>query len=244
MTQKSIYAIGDIHGQHEMLQEALQRIEADGGPDATIVFLGDLVDRGPDSCGVINTLIAGQTAGKPWIVVKGNHDQMFQDFLEHGALSSPQILSGRSWLHPRLGGPATLKSYGVIADEVTPNLQLAREAVPTSHRQFLENLPLYHQTGPYLFVHAGIDPSLPLERQTQEHLIWIRDPFLNHRAPFPWLVVHGHTAKETPEHQGNRVNLDSGAGWGRALTAGVFEDEKCWVLGSEGRQALLPVENA
>lgn len=234
----TIYAVGDIHGYRVALEEALARIDDDpGAPDAPVVFLGDLVDRGPDSRGVIDLLIRGLAEGRPWIVLKGNHDRLFERFLDHGAEHDPRILSGRGWLTPQLGGPATLASYGIKADDRPPLevLAEAREAVPASHLQFLRARPLWHMAGGLLFVHAGIRPGVPLEEQTEDDLLWIRDPFLDHARAFPWLVVHGHTAIEYPRHYGNRVNLDGGAGWGRDLMPAVFEGDDAFLLGPRGR---------
>jgi len=240
MTQP-IYAIGDIHGQHDMLLNALTRIEADGGAQARVVILGDLVDRGPDSRGVLDTLITGIDQGRDWIVLRGNHDQMFLDFLDDGATENALVRSKKSWLHEVMGGSATLASYGVDPTLPQPELIAAsRAAIPQSHVDFLRSRPLFHIEGNLLFVHAGIHPDLPLERQTQDHLIWIREPFLSHKKPFNWLVVHGHTSQEFPRHHGNRVNLDSGAGWGRPLTAAVIEGTQVWGLDGFGRFPLEP----
>ena len=116
-----IYAIGDIHGQLDMLKAAHARIEADkarvGDPDAQIIHLGDYTDRGPDSNGVIQYLIDGIAAGKPWLAIRGNHDRMFSRFVRHGIAHDAQIKSGKSWLHPALGGVDTLASYGVDAED-------------------------------------------------------------------------------------------------------------------------------
>ncbi|PIE14102.1 MAG: serine/threonine protein phosphatase [Rhodobacterales bacterium] len=236
-----IYAMGDLHGQRAMLDQALERINRDGGANAPLVVLGDLVDRGPDSCGVIQTLMDGAEAGKPWITLRGNHDRLFMDYLDTGALDHPLIRSKRSWDDPVMGGRETLASYGVDPDLPEPDrLEAARAAVPQSHRAFLAACPLYHVADGVLFVHAGIQPRLPLEWQSEDDLIWIREPFLDHRAAFDWLVVHGHTWRETPEHCGNRVNLDSGAGWGHPLTTAVIENGQVWTLTETGRVALKP----
>ncbi|OUS38087.1 serine/threonine protein phosphatase [Rhodobacterales bacterium 56_14_T64] len=238
-----IYAIGDIHGQREMLVAALQRIEADGGPDARIVFLGDYTDRGPDSRGVIDLLQKGQAEGRNWVTLLGNHDRMFSMFLEDYPRTDSQLLVGYDWLHPRIGGVETLASYGVeIVDGDRTNEVHSRAcaAVPQPHLDFLATLPSHHQEGELLFVHAGIRPDVALAEQSEDDKVWIRREFLNHSNPHPWLVVHGHTQVPAPEHHGNRVNLDSGAGYGRPLTAAVFEGRSAWVLNDAGRVALLP----
>lgn len=224
-----------------MLEEALSLVARDGGDDAPIVFLGDYVDRGPDSRGVIELLMEGQAAGRNWTILRGNHDQMFLDFLDTGTIHNDRFSNpDYTWLHERLGGVETLASYGVAASETRPNHSGAIAAVPKAHRDWLSNLPYHHQTSDLLFVHAGIIPDLPLAAQPTEDLIWIRGPFLDHPAPHPWLVVHGHTALKHPRHFGNRIDLDGGAGWGRPLCPAVFEGRDCWLLTDCGRVPLPP----
>ena len=135
-----------------------------------------------------------------------------------------------------MGGSQTLASYGVIE----PDLDAARAAVPERHRAFLRSLPHSHLVGDLLFVHAGLDPRVPLEWQGPDDLIWIRGEFLEDTRPHPWLVVHGHTPVPTAHHYGNRVCLDTGAGYGKQLTCAVFEDIDCWLLSDAGRTPLLP----
>lgn len=236
----SLYVIPDIHGHKDQLHRALRLMEADGGHDAPLIVLGDLVDRGPDSRGVIDTLMAGQRKGRDWTVLRGNHDQLFIDFLSGVTIDSPFVRSGKSWLHPRMGGAETLASYGIAATEDAPNLRAAQASVPQDHVDFLGALPHHHLVADLLFVHAGIDPRVPLEWQSERDMLWIRDPFLNHTGPLPWLVVHGHTAIEHPAHHGNRINLDGGAGWGRTLHVAVFEGHDCWLLTDRGRVPLRP----
>lgn len=261
---KPIYAIGDIHGQKEMLDHALALICADGGDDAQIVFLGDYTDRGPDSRAVIDTLIAGRDAGRNWIFIKGNHDRMFTRFVQHGTEHDPRVKSGISWLNQRLGGSTTLASYGLkgvmhFATQQSAGLEAlehfegntgwiskgelqkrALEAVPANHITFLEGLPLWHQTDDLLLVHAGLRPGIPLSLQDPEDLIWIRDGFLDSDHDFGKLVVHGHTALDYPQHFGNRIDLDGGAGYGDPLIPAVFEGRDCWLLTEQGRVALKP----
>jgi serine/threonine protein phosphatase 1 len=166
-----IYAIPDIHGHDAALGEALDRIARDGGRDARVVVLGDLVDRGPDSRAVIERLMQGQREGRPWTVLRGNHDQMFLDFLDHGTVRSPRVASGLPWLHARLGGAATLASYGVAAPDPETAHAGARAAVPRAHRDWLAALPHWQEDGPRLFVHAGIRPGVPLDAQDPEDLM-------------------------------------------------------------------------
>lgn len=236
-----IYAIGDIHGQREMLEEALERITLDGGPDAQVVFLGDYVDRGPDCRGVLELLIQGQAEGRNWTCLKGNHDRMFSMFLEDYPRNDARLLVGYHWLHDKIGGVETLASYGVEVGERARIHEVhaaARDAVPQSHQRFLEGLPSHHEQGNLLFVHAGIRPGVALSEQSEDDKLWIRQEFLNDTRRHPWLVVHGHTHVPRAEHRGNRVNLDSGAGFGRPLTAAVFEDDGCWQLSGTGRKVL------
>lgn len=238
-----IYCLGDIHGQTALMDRALELIEQDGGADAEIVFLGDLVDRGPDSRGVIEAVMTAQAAGRNWHVVKGNHDRMFSRFVRTGDPDDARILSGIGWMNPRLGGPTTLDSYGVFGSADMPldeAYKAAAVAVPEDHLTFLENLPLYLEREGLLFVHAGILPEVPLVEQIEDDLIWIRAPFHAHTLPHPWLIVHGHTALDYPEHFGNRIDLDGGAGYGRLIHPAVFEGTNCWLLTDKGRVALTP----
>lgn len=242
MTQP-IYAIGDIHGHDDKLQLALERIARDGGPEAEVVFLGDLVDRGPDSRGVIERLKQGVADGRPWHVLLGNHDRMFARFLRGGVVHDARILSGLPWTDVRLGGLATLASYGIAATAETPLSDLfaaAQAAVPADHLAFIESRPLTLERDGRLFVHAGIRPGVALADQDPDDLVWIRDPFLSCPDPFPWLVIHGHTALEFPQHFGNRIDLDGGAGYGRPVHPAVIEGRDAWVLTEDGRQPLPP----
>lgn len=238
MTDKPIYAVGDIHGQFDMLQDAMARIERDGGPDARVVFLGDYTDRGPDSRAVISYLEQGLRDGRDWICLLGNHDRMFSMFVEDYPRNDARLLVGYHWLHPRIGGIETLQSYGVGVPDGARTYQihaLARAAVPQSHRAFLAGLKPYYQVDDLLFVHAGLRPQVPLAAQSEDDLIWIREEFLEYQDPHPWMVVHGHSHVVRAEHRGNRINLDSGAGYGHTLTCAVFENGQAWVLAANGR---------
>lgn len=238
-----IYSVGDLHGQTAEFERVLTLIEQDGGPDARVVFLGDYVDRGPDSKGLLGRLISGRDAGRNWITLLGNHDRMFAWFLEDVPRHDPHLLVGYHWLHDRLGGTETLRSYGVEFDERTRLEDVhraARVAVPKSHRVFLRDLLLMHQTPDLAFVHAGIRPGVPLGEQDVNDLVWIRQTFHNCETPHPKLIVHGHTVVDHPAHYGNRVNLDSGAGYGRKPGVAVFEGRSCWLLTDKGRLPLHP----
>lgn len=242
MTQP-IYAIGDIHGQRAELTRVLALIEADGGPDAQIVFLGDYTDRGPDSRGVLDLLIEGQKSGRNWAFLMGNHDRMFRMFLQSPPQDDPYLMVELSWLHPRLGGDTTLASYGVDASgrrRVKDVHADALAAIPQAHIEFLHSLTVYEERGPLLFVHAGIRPGVTLSQQTEEDLIWIRKEFHDDTRTHAHLVIHGHTPVDAPTHHGNRVNLDTGAGYGKPLSVAVFEGTTVHLLTDTGRQPLRP----
>ena len=242
MTQ-SIYAIGDIHGQSAMLDIALDRIERDGGRDATVVFLGDYTDRGPDSKGVIDRLIAGRDAGRDWVFIKGNHDRMFEWYMQTPTKSDPYMFIDLYWLHERLGGDTTFQSYGIDMSKRWRQMDLhahALETVLESHVQFLKGLTLSHETDELFFCHAGIRPGVALADQEEEDLLWIRQEFHIEFGMHPKVIVHGHTPVDQATHYGNRINLDTGAGYNKPLTVAVFEGATCWTLGPEGRTPLNP----
>lgn len=241
------YAIGDIHGQLALLIEAHELIAADqaahGDADAPVVHIGDLVDRGPDSAGVVELLRNGQAEGHNWVVLKGNHDRMFTGFLDDPFARDPGLRSELSWLHPRLGGPQTLLSYGVREPGNRPLDQVQQEAlaiVPPQSRRWLQELPTMYQRGHALFVHAGIRPGVDLAQQTEDDLLWIRNDFLNDTRDHGFLVVHGHTAISRARHYGNRLNIDSSAGYSGPLSTVVIEGRDVWLLGYDGRTPLLP----
>lgn len=238
-----IYAIGDIHGQLDMLRKAIANIERDGGPDARVVFLGDYIDRGPDSRGVIEFLMDGLTAGRDWVCLRGNHDQMFSMFMEDTPRKPVRMTPEYHWLHTRIGGKETLAAYGVDVGDADSTLNIhnkVRAAVPRAHIDFLESLPASHQENGLFFVHAGIRPGVPIDQQDQEDFLWIRKEFLEDTQAHPFLIVHGHTPVRAARHFGNRVNLDSGAGYGNALSTAVFEGTDCWLLTDAGRTPMQP----
>ncbi|PRY92871.1 serine/threonine protein phosphatase 1 [Hasllibacter halocynthiae] len=262
-----VHAIGDVHGHLGKLDRALTLVEADGGAGGRTVLVGDLVDRGPDGRAVIERLMRGQAEGRDWTVLLGNHDRFLLRALRHGSLHEedhPEVprwralvgadgtvgalrAAGPSWLSPSMGGAATLASYGVdVADErkVAGILADARRLVPESHLDRLEGLPLLHEAGDLLFVHAGIRPGVPLSEQDEEDLVWIRHPFLDHDAPMGRLVVHGHTPERFPVHYGNRVAIDAGAAFGRPLVPVAFEGTDAFTMDEGGRTPLRPPEGA
>ena len=266
MGVERIYAVGDIHGQLEKLKEVHDLIEDDrtreGGAD-TVVHVGDLVDRGPDSAGVLAYLIEGVAAGQPWIVLKGNHDRMMSMYLQETPKRDMRLRAEFEWLHPRLGGQTTLASYGLELVEnsegpvwyrwinslkrPTPDISAmtqelhaaAQDAIPASHVAFLNSLPTYHQTPGILFVHAGIRPGIPLSEQSEDDLLWIRQEFENHRRPHESLIIHGHTPVDEVTHFGNRINIDTGAAYGRKLSVIVVEAGQFWQLAKSGRVPII-----
>lgn len=240
---KPIYAIGDIHGQHSELVRVLTLIEKEGGPEAEIVFVGDYIDRGPASSAVLDLLIEGVAAGKPWHCLKGNHDRMFSWFMRDYPKHDAHLPVNLYWLHSRLGGDTTLASYGVEMQETERQTEIhaqAKATVPQAHVDFLNGLALSHETEHLFFAHAGIRPGVPLARQAEHDLLWIRKEFHDDSRDYSKLIVHGHTPVETATHYGNRVNLDAGAGYGKPLAAAVFEGHKSWLLTDKGRVELRP----
>ncbi|MDJ0628529.1 MAG: metallophosphoesterase [Rhodobacter sp.] len=242
-----VYAIGDVHGQLDMLTAAHARIAADRevcrDPAAPVIHLGDYCDRGPDTAGVVQFLVDGIAAGRPWRAVMGNHDRLFRDFLMDGAITDDRLRSDLNWLSWNMGGRDTLRSYGIDDTGSLPSEQLhtdARTRIPEEHRQFLGKLETYIEFEDLILVHAGIRPGVPMQDQAEDDLVWIRDEFLFDTRDHGKLVVHGHTPVDTPTNYGNRVNLDTGAGYGRPLTAAVFEGRDCWVLAEGGREPLPP----
>lgn len=242
-----VYAVGDIHGHLDKLQAVHGLIAEDragcGDQNAPVVHIGDLVDRGPDVKGVIDHLIDGQARGENWIILKGNHDRMMEMFLRDPPMVDTQLLVDYNWLHPRIGGIETLASYGVEVPEGIRTYQLhpkVRAAVPVAHQEFLRDLPSHHQIADLFFAHAGIRPGVALDDQTEDDLIWIRKPFYESMADHGALIIHGHTPVKDVTHYGNRVNIDTGAGHGKILSAVVIEGRDVWRLTSEGRVHVAP----
>jgi diadenosine tetraphosphatase ApaH/serine/threonine PP2A family protein phosphatase len=218
---KTIYAIGDIHGCAELLEQLIAKIDADAGglEAAQLVFLGDYVDRGPDSKGVIDQLIGLRQRQPDAVFLKGNHEALLLDFL-----NDPEGMA--HWLD--WGGEETLVSYGLsdILRRSGENLAAEfAEALPPEHLSFLKALTLKHRAGDYVFVHAGLRPGISLDEQSEEDLLWIRKRFHNtprdQRPSFT--VVHGHQPVKKPLDKGWRIDVDTGACWSGKLTAVVLE---------------------
>jgi serine/threonine protein phosphatase 1 len=218
-----VYAIGDIHGRLDLLQ-ALSRILRDDIHDAPvegsiIVTLGDYIDRGPHSAGVIDWLLAGHMPA-PIIALRGNHEATLLDFLVDASVLD-------NWRH--FGGLETLASYGVdVRDAMRGRNHAAAQAklravLPPAHLGFFERTRLSWSSGDYFFCHAGARPNVPLARQEQQDLLWIRDEFNDFRGAFEKMIVHGHTPVAEPEILANRINVDTGAYATNVLTALVLE---------------------
>jgi serine/threonine protein phosphatase 1 len=211
---RRVYAVGDIHGRADLLETLLGSIGADaaaGGFEEKpiIVFIGDYVDRGLQSRAVIDRLLGVSEEGYDAIFLKGNHEAAMLTFLDR-----PE--SGPGWF--AIGGAETLFSYGVPAPKIgapTADLRFAsralRAAMPAAHLRFLARLRLHVRLGDYLFVHAGLRPGEPLERQQEADLLEIRAPFLKSRKRWPFVVVHGHTPIDAVTNAGGRIALDTGA---------------------------------
>lgn len=216
-----VYAIGDIHGCDTKLAALHDLMLADlaARPVARplLLHIGDYVDRGPDSAGVVGRLAAGPPLpGLAMVNLMGNHERTMLDALagERAAVTD--------WLWT--GGREALASWGV--DPNAPPEHWA-EAIPAAHLTFLRDLPLQHRVGGYLFVHAGIRPGVPLAAQAAEDLLRIRHDFLGSEADFGVVVVHGHTpVRHGPEVSLNRIAIDTGAVFGRALTCLVLEADR------------------
>lgn len=211
------WAVGDVHGRADLLESMLRRIEADAASVAAArkvaVFLGDYVDRGADSRGVIERLCSWDPAGIERVFLRGNHEIMALD-----AMSDPDDAPATA-LWEANGGLRTMESYG--AGSVA---ELAR-LMPERHARFLRSLRATHREGGYLFVHAGIRPGVPLEDQDPEDLAWIREPFLASDEDHGFCVVHGHTVADAPCDRGNRIGIDTGAYRTGVLTAVALEGE-------------------
>jgi serine/threonine protein phosphatase 1 len=242
----TIYAIGDIHGHLDLLHAAHDRVAADrareGTEDAALIHLGDLVDRGPDSAGVVACLRALVAQDPRVTVLKGNHDNMFALYAQDPPRADPNLRPDLDWLHPRLGGRETLASYGIDPD--LPPADLHREtlcAVPQADIAFLCALPLSVAQDGVLAVHAGLRPGLALADQAPGDLYWIRDAFLNDRSDHGALVVHGHSPVKQVELHPNRLAVDTGAAYGGPLSAVAIEGRAVFLLTDRGRVPVRPL---
>ena len=232
------YAVGDVHGRLDLLDELLRSIEADNAtrPQArvTIIFLGDLIDRGPQSAQVIERLRRYRPAFAKAVFLMGNHEEVLL-----------RILSGETtlltdWL--RFGGAECARSYGIDPRQLetlggASALKLLRQAIPKEHAKFLASFVDTASFGKYLFVHAGIRPGVPLSHQQPHDLRWIRLPFLEHEADHGCIVVHGHTITEAVDERENRIGVDTGAYRTGILTALGVESSERWFLQTGSTEA-------
>ena len=228
------YAVGDIHGRLDLLDQLLEAIDADlsNRPSARnlIIFLGDLIDRGPDSRNVIERLRTFHHARLKPAFLAGNHEEILLRILagEHGLL--------QNWL--RFGGAECLLSYDVelfeLGDSEPDALDVIKRAIPEEHAAFISSFSDTLTFGDYLFVHAGVRPGVDLRHQSQSDLRWIRSPFLEDATDHGAVVVHGHTISGEVEVRSNRIGIDTGAYRTGRLTALALEGTSKWTLDTTG----------
>jgi len=235
-----VYTIGDVHGRLDLLGALAEAIERDDAArpaaQTTVVMLGDLVDRGPDSAGVIDFACKWAML-RDLRFISGNHEEMFLSaFAEHGKF--------RGFL--RFGGIQTLASYGLDAEEMIDMefgevVHRMKRAVPKEDRQFMRSFETSIRMGDYLFVHAGINPSAPLDQQHPHDCRWIREPFLSYRGDLGCMVVHGHTVTEQAELRNHRIGIDTGAYESGVLTALRLEGAERRLFQTEERGGSILV---
>jgi serine/threonine protein phosphatase 1 len=227
-----VYAIGDIHGRHDLLVQLLAQIEADdavrGPAESQIIFLGDLVDRGPDSATVIETAKALGDSGRRVRYLMGNHEEVFVECCRKRDTKTLRFFL-------KIGGDATLQSYPITRAEYV-ELEMEQLAarletlVPESHLEFLESFEDMIILGDYAFVHAGIRPGRPLSEQKKSDLRWIREEFVGQRGDLEKVIVYGHTIYENVDERGSRIGIDTGAYASGVLTAIGLEGGERWYL--------------
>lgn len=226
-----IYAIGDIHGRFDLLIRLLSIIAADQASRplcaTKLIVLGDVIDRGRESARVVANLQRWTRVPDRFVVLKGNHEAL----MSRALLGDVQAFLG--WL--KLGGDATLESWGLDISKATTTslnefLQEARRVIGSETLGWLQALPLTHVSGGVLFVHAGIRPGVPLDRQTESDLTGIRGDFIKSDASHPFQVVHGHTIVHLPVITPQRISIDTGAYETGRLTAVGLEADQCWLL--------------
>ncbi|RUW71628.1 MULTISPECIES: metallophosphoesterase [unclassified Mesorhizobium] len=237
-----LYAIGDVHGRLDLLAAMHRRIESEleykPTADWRVIHLGDYTDRGPDSRGVIDFLIDARARDPRHLTLTGNHDVGFLDFL-----AEPDA----DGLFMRYGGIQTAQSYGVTLPAASGWFGTAETAlreghatlvaaVPQAHVDFLRSLPFSVAFGDFFFCHAGIRPGVPLESQSPQDLIWIRDAFHDHPGLYPKVIVHGHTPVPEAEIMANRVNVDTLAWHSGTLSALVVDGADKRILTVEAQR--------
>jgi len=233
------YVVGDVHGRLDLLEQLLGQIERDWterpAKKGLLVFLGDLIDRGPNSAQVVERLRTYSARGLQTVFLLGNHEEVLLRIL--GGDASPI----GSWL--RFGGAECLESYGADARRIARSadadaLQLIQEAIPAEQVEFLQGFGDTCRFGDYLFVHAGIRPGVSIDEQLQSDLRWIREPFLEDEADHGCVVVHGHTIRPEVEERANRIGIDTGAYRTGVLTALAIEGAERWYL-QTGRATVV-----
>jgi serine/threonine protein phosphatase 1 len=226
-----LYAIGDIHGRLDLLDVLLGKIAADNvartPAHMTLIFLGDLPDRGPDSKGVIDRLIALNASVQECIFLAGNHEELMIRMAEGDRAIAP--------VFHRAGGRETLISYGVSADaydswDFDAVSEAAMNAIPQAHVDFLKSFTDWHRVGDYVFVHAGLRPGFAVEDQDVQDLRWIKTEFTKSPVDHGAMIIHGHSITDGVDEQPNRIGLDTGAYYSGVLTAMGFEADARWVL--------------
>ena len=238
-----VYAIGDVHGHllalrrmHDAISADL--IETEYAGQVHMVYMGDYIDRGPDSKGVLNELVSrlGRKDGIQRTFLQGNHEAAMQDFLR-----APESTGGMAWL--QYGGVEAMKSYGlefegdlpIPSEYVVASKTLAR-VLPESHRSFFSALAGAIEIGDYFFAHAGVDPRKPLPAQEFHDLAFIREPFLSWNKPLAKMIVHGHSIAPEPQILPHRIGIDTGVYQpGGKLSAGIFEGNTVRFLQVEPR---------
>jgi serine/threonine protein phosphatase 1 len=226
-----VYAIGDIHGRLDLLERLMAKIDTDdaarAAAETTLIFLGDLADRGPDSRGVIERLLALEATRPNTVFLAGNHEELMIRVWE-GERGSAATFN-------RAGARATLMSYGVSGDDYDAwdldDLTAATaRVIPEAHIAFLKRFSDWHQRGDYLFVHAGIRPGIHIEDQDVVDLRWIRNDFTKSTQDHDVMVIHGHTITHDVDEQPNRIGIDTGAFQSGILTAIGLEGGDRWYL--------------
>jgi len=229
------YVIGDVHGRLDLLDELLDKIETDHRARSlaktTIVFLGDLIDRGPRSAQVVERLRLYQPPFAQRVFLMGNHEEILLRILDGEA----DLIA--DWL--RFGGAPCAESYGINLEQLRIARQseavgLLEQAIPHEHRTFLASFVDTASFGQYLFVHAGVRPGVPLASQLPHDLRWIRLPFLDDERDHGKVIVHGHTISEDIDIRPNRIGLDTGAYRTGVLSALGIEEGDRWVVQSCG----------
>lgn len=225
------YVVGDIHGRLDLLDELLEKIRADleqrPADKAVLVFVGDLIDRGPSSAQVVERLRTYRHAGVRPVFILGNHEEVLLRILRGDA----ELITKWRWF----GGTQCLESYGVDVTRLSSldgpaALAQIRAAIPAAHVQFLESFIDSCRFGDYLFVHAGIRPGVELGAQLQSDMRWIREQFLFDDTDHGFVVVHGHTISEQVEERPNRIGIDTGAYRSGVLTALAIENDQRWTI--------------